>query len=94
MNFNPIELIWAQVKGYVAQNNKSYKLNDIKNLLANAIQNITEEAWQKCIDHLINEEQKMLKIDGIIIDDLVNRFIIHVGESSSESSESLVLLSS
>ncbi|XP_026728002.1 uncharacterized protein LOC113494064 [Trichoplusia ni] len=52
-----------------------------------AIQNVaTEEAWQKCIDHVIKEEQKMLKIDGII-DDLVDRFIIHVGESSSESSE-------
>ncbi|PSN56834.1 hypothetical protein C0J52_08287 [Blattella germanica] len=35
---NPIELIWAQVKGYVARNNKTFNIKDVKRLLAEAVQ--------------------------------------------------------
>jgi transposase len=30
--FNPIELIWAQVKGFVAKNNTTFRLKDVKEL--------------------------------------------------------------
>ena len=42
-------------------NNKSFKLHEIKLLLADAIKNTTVKAWQCCIDHVIKEEQKMKK---------------------------------
>jgi hypothetical protein len=29
---NPIELIWAQVKGFVAKNNTTFRLKDVKEL--------------------------------------------------------------
>lgn len=81
---NPIELIWAQVKGYVGKNNKTFKMTEIKNLLANALQSVTVETWKRCINHVVKEEQKMLKIDGIV-DDIVDKFIIQVGGTSSSS---------
>jgi hypothetical protein len=30
---NPIELIWAQVKGFVAENNTTFRLKDVKELV-------------------------------------------------------------
>ncbi|KAH0822407.1 hypothetical protein GEV33_000384 [Tenebrio molitor] len=44
---NPIEMIWAQVKGYVAANNKTFKLEDDRLLLEKGIQNVTPERWEK-----------------------------------------------
>ncbi|RVE47109.1 hypothetical protein evm_008293 [Chilo suppressalis] len=46
------------------------------------------ESWKRCIDHVIKEEQKMLKLNGIV-DDVVDKFIIKVGGSAySELSDS------
>jgi len=81
---NPIELIWAQVKGYVSKHNKTFKLSEVRKLLDDGLKKVTKEDWQKCISHVIKEEEKMLKIDGII-DEVVDRFVIQVGNSSSES---------
>jgi hypothetical protein len=30
---NPIELIWAEVKGFVAENNTTFRLKDVKELV-------------------------------------------------------------
>ena len=30
---NPIELIWVQVKGFVAENNTTFRLKDVKELV-------------------------------------------------------------
>ncbi|XP_047022563.1 uncharacterized protein LOC124634839 [Helicoverpa zea] len=83
---NPIELIWAQMKGYVAQNNKSFKLKEVQQLLPQALANITAEKWQSCIAHTIKEEERFCQLDGIM-DEVVERFIINVGESSSSSED-------
>lgn len=81
---NPIELIWAQVKGFVAEKNKTFKMAELKILLPEALANVTAENWKNCEGHVIKEEQKMFKLDKII-DDTTERFIINVTESSSES---------
>ena len=44
-----IELIWAQVKDYVARNNTTFNIKDAKRLLVEVVQSITSEQWQKCI---------------------------------------------
>ncbi|KAJ8728988.1 hypothetical protein PYW07_006684 [Mythimna separata] len=82
---NPIELIWAQMKGNVAQHNKTFKLDEVKRLLPQALANITPERWESCVAHAIKEEEKFCQLDGIM-DDVVERFIINVGETSSSSS--------
>ncbi|KAH9629124.1 hypothetical protein HF086_008573 [Spodoptera exigua] len=40
---NPIELVWANVKGYVARKNTSFKMADVKKLLQEALGNISAE---------------------------------------------------
>jgi hypothetical protein len=57
-------MIWAQVKGYVAANNKTFKLGDVRLLLEKGIQNVTPERWEKCVQHVIKEEDKMWNLDA------------------------------
>jgi hypothetical protein len=39
---NPIELIWAQVKGFVAENNTTFRLKDVKELVYGGFGRITK----------------------------------------------------
>lgn len=39
--YNPIELIWAQVKGKVAKNNTTFKFDDFEKLLNDALDSVT-----------------------------------------------------
>lgn len=83
---NPIELIWAQVKGEVARNNTTFKLKDVQNLLHAAIQNVTKENWVKAIDHVRSIETKMWEVDEI--QENLEEFIINVGDSSTSDDSS------
>nr|CAH7739220.1 unnamed protein product [Callosobruchus chinensis] len=85
---NPIELIWAQVKGHIARQNTTFKLQDVKVLLENAIQLVTPEAWQNAIRHVVQEERKMWQVDHHI-DTTLEPVIINLGEESD--SDSLLL---
>jgi transposase len=83
---NPIEMIWAQVKGYVAANNKTFKLEDVRLLLEKGIQNVTPERWEKCVQHVIKEEDKMWNLDGLM-ETVVEPLIINLRDSSNDSSD-------
>lgn len=41
--FNPIEMVWSQVKGYIAANNRSFTLAGVEELLDEAIALVTPE---------------------------------------------------
>ena len=43
-----MELIWAQVKGFVAENNTTFRLKDVKKLVYGGFGRITKE--ENCID--------------------------------------------
>jgi hypothetical protein len=47
---NPIELIWAQVKGFLAKNNTTFRLKDVKELTYVAFGKIEKE---NCIDRSV-----------------------------------------
>jgi hypothetical protein len=49
--YNPIQLIWAQIKRKVAERNKTIKTADVKWLLDEAIGSVTVEDWNKCVQH-------------------------------------------
>ena len=51
-----MELIWAQVKGFVADNNTTFHLKDVKELVYGGIGRITQEVWAKAEDHVIKIE--------------------------------------
>ncbi|XP_026725848.1 uncharacterized protein LOC113492543 isoform X2 [Trichoplusia ni] len=40
---NPIELVWADIKGHVARNNTTFKFEDVKKLLQEGIQRISPD---------------------------------------------------
>ncbi|XP_050295356.1 uncharacterized protein LOC126735393 [Anthonomus grandis grandis] len=84
---NPIELIWAQIKGEVARKNTTFKLNDVKLLLSEAINGVTADDWKKCIGHVIKEEQKMWDLDTQA-EVMVEPLIITPGFESSDSDDS------
>ena len=50
-DLNPIELIWAQVKDWVAKHNTTYKMADVKALTEQAFTTITPDAWRKACLH-------------------------------------------
>ena len=68
--YNPIELIWAQVKNQVAKNNKTFKMVDIERLTHEAIDSVTQHDWEKCVRHaetLQNEDyEKEILRDSVL----------------------------
>lgn len=82
-NFNPIELVWAQVKGYVAAKNNTFKLADVKNLFYEGLDNITPQKWAKCVEHVIREEEKMYKLDDIV-EQMELSFVVGTGSSDED----------
>lgn len=87
---NPIELIWADIKSYVARHNTTFKFSDLKGLLSDAIAQVNNIKWANCVVHIKKIEEKMIGVDHAI-DKTIDEFIIHVSDySDSDSSESSV----
>lgn len=85
---NPIELVWAQVKGFVASHNKSFKMAEIKTLLSTAISNVDAEKWHRCVQHVEQVfEPQMWEMD-VFSEGAVESLIINLDEGSSSSSSS------
>jgi transposase len=79
-HLNPIELVWAKVKGNVAAENKTFKLCDVKELTCAALSNIDKYYWAKCEDHVLQEEENYWKNDGLWF--VQPRAIINMSDSS------------
>ena len=58
-DLNPIELIWAQVKGYVAKHNTTFNMADTFDLLNKSFDEITVENWKKML-RSCNKFRKLL----------------------------------
>ena len=73
---NPIQLIRAQVKGFVAKNNTTFRLKDANELTYAAFGKITKDVWTKAEEHVVKIEKEYCKencidrsfIEPIIID--------------------------
>lgn len=81
---NPIELVWAQVKGDVARNNTTFKLNDVKKLMENALNKVTPERWKNCVSHVLKEEDKFWQLDNLV-DITLDPIVISVNTQDSDS---------
>ena len=58
---NPIELIWAQIKGYVAANNTTFKIKDVKKLAEEAFTKVTDRNWMQAVKHTLKVENLFRK---------------------------------
>jgi transposase len=86
---NPIELAWAQVKGYVKANNTTFKLNDVKQLLIDGVARVTPENWRNYEKHILEGESKFWDLDRIVDDlfdaaDYTCTFTVGTGDTSSD----------
>ncbi|XP_076301715.1 uncharacterized protein LOC143219723 [Lasioglossum baleicum] len=62
---NPIELAWAKVKEFIRTRNTTYKLADVRELVHEAIENVSTENWQNFIRHAIKEGDRLHELDHI-----------------------------
>lgn len=83
---NPIEMIWSQVKGYVARNNHTFKMNEVSKLLQEGVVSVTAVNWKNCVNHVIQEEKEMWEMDNIT-DVLVDEIVINPSETTDDSSD-------
>lgn len=86
-HFNPIELIWAQVKGYVARNNKTFTGTEVEKLIREGITNVTADDWRKAVMHTKKVIDEAWSNEGIL-EDAVEQLVINLGTESSDSSDS------
>lgn len=47
--YNPIELIWAQVKGDIANKNNNFKIAEVEKLANIVIESVTLDNWKRCV---------------------------------------------
>ncbi|CAC5369026.1 unnamed protein product [Mytilus coruscus] len=84
---NPIEMVWADLKGYVARRNSTYKKKDIIDLFNEAKSHFNKERWAKFETHVSREvEEKLWLVDGIR-DDEYTPYIIDMTEDDNDDSD-------
>lgn len=79
-------MVWSQVKGYVAAQNKTFKLNEVERLCYEAISRVTPENWRNYDSHVQKTEGKMWELDGMI-DENVESLIITDNFSSTDTAD-------
>ena len=85
--YNPIEMIWSQIKGYVASHNMKWtSLINMKQLVLEVFSSISPEYCQKVCDHVKHLEEVTIQVE-MAMDPIVEQIIIKVGESSDEDSD-------
>ncbi|XP_046685195.1 uncharacterized protein LOC124370931 [Homalodisca vitripennis] len=86
-HFNPIELIWAQVKEYVARSNRKFNITEILRLTKEELEHVTESDWKKVVDHTKNIILDAWKNEGLM-EDSVEQMVINIGNDSSSEEDS------
>lgn len=81
---NPIEEVWSQVKRYVAQENSTFKIQDVQKLMAEGISKVTPEQWKNYTADIIKIEQQFWETD-CLIDKIHDRVVINLEEDSDNS---------
>ncbi len=85
---NPIELVWAQVKGYAASHNTDFTMAGIEQLARDGITQVTAEKWANCVKHVIQKVEKHYRETDGIVEEAVDRVLIEVRREEEETSES------
>ncbi|XP_050519440.1 uncharacterized protein LOC126893369 [Diabrotica virgifera virgifera] len=79
---NPIELIWAQLKGNIRRKNVAPKFSSsVLQLIAEEVKNITATSWKNVIKHVMGVENEYAKY----LPTLTNLIIITLDNSSDDS---------
>jgi len=85
--YNPIELIWAQVKGEVAMKNTTFKIDDVEKLLNEALDNVSVDNWKKCTEHCHKLQDDDFIKEGLR-DEILAPIILTINPDDSSDSDS------
>ncbi|XP_066969106.1 uncharacterized protein [Macrobrachium rosenbergii] len=83
--YNPIELIWGQVKNYVSQRN-NFKMADLRPLMQEAIQKVTKENWANAIKHVKKLQMEDSEGDDYV-EHLMESFVIELRTSDDDDDD-------
>ncbi|XP_068630962.1 uncharacterized protein [Battus philenor] len=85
-DLNPIELLWADIKNNIAQNNINYSLDEKIDLLNKLFSEFTVEKWQGFYDHVQKIENNYWDCDSRF-DNIIEPIIINLQNDSDSSSD-------
>lgn len=84
--YNPIELIWAQVKNEVATKNVSFKISDVEKLVNEALDAVTIDNWRRCVSHYEKLQENDFIKEGLR-DEVLEPIIITINPDTDSESE-------
>ena len=85
--YNPTEMIWSQIKGYVASHNVKWtSLINMRQLVLEAFSSISPQYCQKVCDHVKHLEEVTIQAEMAMVP-IVEQMIVKVGDSSNEDSD-------
>jgi hypothetical protein len=87
-DFNPIEKIWDNVKGWTATRNVTCNLNDVENLARERFGQITTDDWIHVCTHARYWEEKFRQLEHLF-DEAVDtlQFQVNTGSSDEDCSD-------
>ncbi|XP_029827021.2 uncharacterized protein LOC115312279 [Ixodes scapularis] len=83
--FNPIELIWTQIKNGVAARNTTFKISDVGRLLKEEAEKVTADNWRKPVRHVVGVEEGYRR--GGTTSAHVEPIVIELGEDDTSESD-------
>ena len=83
---NPIELIWGELKQFIAASNHTFKQQDVRELINRGFQKITKESWRKACQHVLKIEEEWWKRDNIQAK-TVQPVVIHISDDDDDDTD-------
>jgi hypothetical protein len=83
---NPIELIWATVKKWVADRNVTFRMEDVIKLADEKFASISKDDWKLRCNHVTAIEAQYMTNEALLNEG--QEIVVHVGNDSSESDSS------
>ena len=85
---NPIEMAWAQVKGFIRVHNTKFTLTHVKQLTFDGFAHVGSEEWEKLVQHVQNKVEDKFWEEDALQESYIEEFIIQVSDSDREDSNS------
>ena len=86
-SLNPIELVWGDLKGGIGLQNSSFKLEDVRKLVHDGFERISQERWSKCVKHVVEKVERKYWADDGIVEDIPRVVIDLDSDTDSDSDE-------
>lgn len=76
-------MAWSVVKNHVKNNNTTFKINDVRQLLIDGIKKVTPDMWANFVSHTIKEEDKLCNVDNNTDQENTSHVMLITGDTSS-----------